>query len=35
LGFSSEALGCRTLWERLGEIPDRRGRKGRQYGLVH
>lgn len=31
---SGEALRCRTLWERLGEIPDRRGRKGRQYGLV-
>jgi hypothetical protein len=23
----------RTLWEALGEIPDRRGRKGRQYPL--
>jgi hypothetical protein len=23
-----------TLWERLGAIPDRRGRKGRQYGLA-
>lgn len=23
----------RSLWEHLGEIPDRRGRKGRQYGL--
>lgn len=34
MGLSSEVLGCRTLWERLGEIPDRRGRKGRQYGLA-
>ncbi len=34
LGVSSEVLECRTLWERLGEIPDRRGRKGRQYGLA-
>jgi hypothetical protein len=25
--------GGRTLWEALGEIPDRRGRKGRQYPL--
>jgi len=31
LEFSGEASGCRTLWERLGEIPDRRGR---QYGLA-
>ncbi len=23
----------RTLWDALGEIPDRRGRKGRQYPL--
>ncbi len=23
----------RTLWETLGEVPDRRGRKGRQYSL--
>lgn len=23
-----------SLWDRLGTIPDRRGRKGRQYGLV-
>lgn len=23
----------RTLWEALGEVPDRRGRKGRQYPL--
>lgn len=23
-----------TLWDRLGAIPDRRGRKGRQYGLA-
>ncbi len=23
----------RTLWEALGEVPDRRGRKGRQYAL--
>lgn len=23
----------RTLWEALGEVPDRRGRKGRQYSL--
>jgi hypothetical protein len=26
-------VGRRTLWEALGEIPDRRGRKGRQYPL--
>ena len=31
---SSETVGGRTLWDRLGEIPDRRGRKGRQYGLA-
>ncbi len=24
---------ARTLWEALGEVPDRRGRKGRQYPL--
>ena len=23
-----------SLWDRLGTIPDRRGRKGRQYGLA-
>ena len=23
----------RSLWDHLGDIPDRRGRKGRQYGL--
>ena len=23
----------RTLWDALGEIEDRRGRKGRQYAL--
>jgi hypothetical protein len=23
----------RTLWDVLGEIPDRRGKKGRQYPL--
>lgn len=27
------AIGGRTLWEALGEIPDRRGAKGRQYPL--
>jgi predicted transposase YbfD/YdcC len=27
------SAGGRTLWEALGEIPDRRGRKGRQYPL--
>lgn len=27
------AVGSRTLWEVLGDIPDRRGRKGRQYPL--
>lgn len=27
------AVGRRTLWDALGEIPDRRGRKGRQYPL--
>lgn len=26
-------VGRRTLWEALGAIPDRRGRKGRQYPL--
>jgi hypothetical protein len=30
---SSGPAGGRTLWEALGEIPDRRGRKGRQYPL--
>ena len=24
---------ARTLWDALGEIEDRRGRKGRQYAL--
>lgn len=24
---------ARSLWEHLCDIPDRRGRKGRQYGL--
>lgn len=24
---------ARSLWEHLGDIPDRRGRQGRQYGL--
>lgn len=28
-----ERFPIRSLWEHLGEIPDRRGRKGRQYGL--
>ncbi len=28
------AVPADTLWERLGAIPDRRGRKGRQYGLT-
>lgn len=30
---SIETGSARSLWEHLGEIPDRRGRKGRQYGL--
>ena len=30
---AKEAVGGIGLWDRLGEIPDRRGRKGRQYGL--
>lgn len=30
---SAGSTGGRTLWEALGEIPDRRGRKGRQYPL--
>ena len=31
--MSAGSAGGRTLWEALGEIPDRRGRKGRQYPL--
>ena len=27
------AMGERSLWAVLGEVPDRRGRKGRQYAL--
>lgn len=30
---SAGSAGGRTLWEALGEIPDRRGRQGRQYPL--
>lgn len=33
MGVSVGSSGGRTLWEALGEIPDRRGRKGRQYPL--
>ena len=29
---SGLAFRADTLWDRLGAIPDRRGRKGRQYG---
>ena len=29
----SKAIGGVSLWDRLETIPDRRGRKGRQYGL--
>jgi DDE_Tnp_1-associated/Transposase DDE domain len=32
-GVTAAAVGGRTLWEALGEIPDRRGAKGRQYPL--
>lgn len=28
------AFGADSLWDRLDAIPDRRGRKGRQYGLA-
>jgi hypothetical protein len=33
MGKVAGASGGRTLWEALGEIPDRRGAKGRQYPL--
>lgn len=33
MAASAGAQGGRTLWEALAEIPDRRGRKGRQYPL--
>lgn len=33
MAASGGLAGGRTLWEALGEIPDRRGRKGRQYPL--
>jgi predicted transposase YbfD/YdcC len=31
--LTGDARSGRTLWQALGEIPDRRGRKGRQYPL--
>lgn len=31
---ASGAFGTDSLWDRLDAIPDRRGRKGRQYGLA-
>ena len=31
--MAGTASGGRTLWETLGEVPDRRGEKGRQYPL--
>ena len=33
MAVSAGAQAGRTLWEALAEIPDRRGRKGRQYPL--
>jgi hypothetical protein len=33
-GIGGMAVGRRTLWEVFEEIPDRRGRKGRQYPLA-
>lgn len=30
---AKQVIGGVSLWDRLGAIPDRRGRKGRQYGL--
>ena len=31
--MTGAAIGCVSLWEALGEIPDRRGAQGRQYPL--
>ena len=33
MAASIETDPARSLWEHLGDIPDRRGRQGRQYGL--